>query len=120
VIDQFVALSDLLDLLGDLCPDCQEKLRKRMASPGPMVPLRPGLKKIIEDVCVLNGVTLGAILSKAKDRKLVEARREVVIKARMEGYSLPMIGRALNKHHTSILHLLRTTKKLPPSALVLP
>lgn len=38
---------------------------------------------------------------------LVAARREFAFCARKMGMSLPRIGRALNRHHTTVLNLLR-------------
>ena len=46
---------------------------------------------------------------KGHDRRacVMAAKREVVTALREKGWSLPMIGRALGKHHTSVLYLLK-------------
>lgn len=39
--------------------------------------------------------------------ELVEARRQFAQAAKRAGFSTPAIGRALHRHHTSVLHLLK-------------
>jgi chromosomal replication initiation ATPase DnaA len=49
-----------------------------------------------------------AILSSDRAPLLVEARRQLCLRMRERGWSLPRIGRALGaRHHTTVLHLLR-------------
>ena len=46
------------------------------------------------------------VLGPYKSKQLVAIRRSVATHMRSLGYSLPRIGRELNRHHTSILNLL--------------
>ena len=50
------------------------------------------------------------IRSQSRRQDLVERRWEIAVAARAKGYSLPSIGRALNRDHTTILHALRQSK----------
>jgi hypothetical protein len=52
-------------------------------------------------------LTLRQFRSECRLGKYVEARRKLCIRARGCNYSLPQIGRALNRDHTTVLHLLR-------------
>ena len=53
------------------------------------------------------GYTLGTIRNDRRQRQLVRARWQIIALARNEGFSLPVIGRAMNRDHTSIIHALR-------------
>lgn len=39
-----------------------------------------------------------------RHQHLVEIRRQVAIEARSLGYSFPVIGRAMNRDHSSVMH----------------
>ena len=54
------------------------------------------------------GYTLRNIRNDRRQRPLVRARWQIIALARNEGFSLPVIGRAMNRDHTSIIHALRT------------
>ena len=45
------------------------------------------------------------ILSKSKDFNLVMGRRMIAYQMRTEGYSLVSIGKKLNRHHASVIHM---------------
>ena len=53
------------------------------------------------------GYTLRNIRDNSRPRPLVRARWQIIALARNEGFSLPVIGRAMNRDHTSIIHALR-------------
>jgi DNA-binding NarL/FixJ family response regulator len=54
-------------------------------------------------------VPLEDVVGRAGERLIVEARREFVKRARRElNVSYPVIGRAINRDHTTVLHLYRT------------
>ena len=46
------------------------------------------------------------IRNKGAQREVVHARTRFAVLARNAGYSLPSIGRFLNKHHTTVLHMI--------------
>lgn len=47
------------------------------------------------------------ILTSSRDFNLVMGRRMIAYQMRLEGYSLPTIGRHLIRHHASIIHMIR-------------
>jgi chromosomal replication initiation ATPase DnaA len=66
---------------------------------------RPRIHEIISEVAKRHGVTPIAIISDRRNTKLVAARHEAMWRARNETtYSLPRIGRAFRRDHTTVLH----------------
>lgn len=47
------------------------------------------------------------ILTSARDFNLVMGRRMIAYQMRMEGYSLPTIGKHLIRHHASVIHMVK-------------
>lgn len=47
---------------------------------------------------------LAHLRSQRKDRGAVETRWAIIAEARKRGFSYPLIGRALNRDHTSIMY----------------
>jgi DNA-binding NarL/FixJ family response regulator len=71
--------------------------------------MRASLKSLLVDVCKTRCVPLEDVVGRAGERLIVEARREFVKRARRElKISYPVIGRAINRDHTTVLHLYRT------------
>lgn len=71
--------------------------------------MRASLKSLLVDVCKARCVPLEDVVGRAGERLIVEARREFVKRARRElKISYPVIGRAINRDHTTVLHLYRT------------
>jgi hypothetical protein len=62
----------------------------------------------LEEIAGAAGTTLAELRGPSTRRALVEIRRIAARYLRERGCSLPEIGAALNRDHTSILHLLRT------------
>ena len=62
------------------------------------------MSDLSKSIINLHGITLNEAKSKSRRPDILLARIEIVKKLRSEGYSLPMIGRFLNKHHTSIIY----------------
>lgn len=54
-----------------------------------------------------HGISVGELRGAGVTRKLSRTRWRIAKAARIAGFSLPTIGRALNKDHTSVLHGLR-------------
>jgi chromosomal replication initiation ATPase DnaA len=52
------------------------------------------------------------ILGPRRDRDLIQARAALACKLRQDGYSLKRIGQAMNRDHTSVLHLIQKYGKL--------
>lgn len=67
--------------------------------------IRPLIHEIISEVAKKHGVTPVAITSDRRNAKLVAARYEAMWRARNETtYSLPRIGMAFRRDHTTVLH----------------
>lgn len=54
------------------------------------------------------GVEVEDLKGRSHRRELVTVRRIFAKRAHSEGFSSPAIGRMINRHHTTILHLLQT------------
>lgn len=63
--------------------------------------------ELIRRTCKIYGVKKNDICGSDRRRSMVNIRRSAAALMRAWGFSLPEIGRALNRHHTSILWLLR-------------
>jgi len=62
-------------------------------------------------VCAKHKITKEKLLSRFRYRHLVIARKEVAEILEAAGYSYSDIGRALNRHHSAVLHSLGRTSK---------
>lgn len=62
---------------------------------------------ILSDVCLKYNCSIEQLRGSRRGDNLPKARKEVSIKLRSLGYSLPHIGRVLNKEHTTILSHVR-------------
>lgn len=60
----------------------------------------------IIDYCVKYEVDKCILLSKRRNALLVEKRKLIAKELREKGLSYPQIGKLLNRHHTTIMHLL--------------
>ena len=65
------------------------------------------LAEVTVMVCNVEGLPLRAV--RADGRKLFHVRRTIARRARAMGFSLPQIGRALNRDHTTILAALASS-----------
>jgi len=75
------------------------------------------LEEIITHVEARHRCTLEQIKATDNQQYLVRARRELATRLRGIGYSLPRIGKVIGKHHTTVLHLLKTeARKLKATA----
>lgn len=63
--------------------------------------------ELMAQVCGEHGLSEGLIVGPCKRPDLVRARRMFAILARQRGASLPDIGRALHRHHTTVMNLLK-------------
>ena len=61
----------------------------------------------IEDLCDKYGIKKIHLLSKRRDKKLIEAKKAIYQELRDTGLSYPEIGKLVNKHHTTILRVLK-------------
>jgi chromosomal replication initiation ATPase DnaA len=81
------------------CPHCKKEI------------VLPKTRSSLHEMLVLTageyGLSPYEIIIRNKTSKLVRARRAFAVWARQAGYSLPEIGRAMARHHTTVLSLLR-------------
>lgn len=68
----------------------------------------PSIREIQREVCAKHGITLHDLLSDRRQKHIVIARLEGYWRAYRETpRSLPTIGRAFRRHHTSVLSGIR-------------
>lgn len=66
------------------------------------------LKRIIEEESARYDVSYGEIIGDVREARVCPARWAVMLRLRRErNWSYPRIGRALGKHHTTVLHGVR-------------
>lgn len=68
------------------------------------------LNGILEEIASQHGSPVAELRSSKKWPALVSARRHFSKVAREAGFSFPAIGRALDRHHTTIIHLVKAEK----------
>jgi IS30 family transposase len=61
----------------------------------------------IDAFCVLNKITKKELLSKNRAPRLVKTRAVLICALRDKKLTLSQIGRAMNKHHATIIHSLK-------------
>ena len=109
-MDDMIPIYAVLELVGDLCSNCQAKVRQRIAKGQTKTGLnfvRSGVLQIVEDAAIDWKVTVDAIRARSNSPGIVMVRREIAEKARRAGYSLPQIGKAINRHHSTVVNLLQ-------------
>lgn len=68
----------------------------------------PTVREIMLTVCDREGIPVKEMLSQGRNRRLTTLRHEIMyLAASMTLLSLPTIGRAMNRDHTSVLHGIR-------------
>lgn len=71
----------------------------------------PIVAEIVSAVSLHSGVSEVAIYGPARHGKVAHARQLVMYVAHRQGLSLPVIGKALSRDHTTVLHGVRAEKK---------
>lgn len=69
-------------------------------------PTRPR-RIIVEMTAMAHGLTVQDLTGPDRHRPIVRVRWRAMAEMRREGYSLPQIGRALKRDHTTIIYGLR-------------
>jgi chromosomal replication initiation ATPase DnaA len=75
------------------------------------------LAEYVEKHAKLFGFKMSEVKGKRRGWRIVQYRRFLAKILRGSGLSLPQIGSILNRHHTSVLHLIRTEDKWERGAL---
>lgn len=110
--DIAIPIDTVLRMVTDLCPDCQSKVRRYIAENQFDVRhnIEERMRNIMQNVYEETGVTIDQMRRKDNHQKLVEARRRVAVLARKQFISYPKIAAALQKHHTTVMHLVETAE----------
>jgi chromosomal replication initiation ATPase DnaA len=74
----------------------------------------PELVTLLDRLCAESQVTTDEILARDNRWHIVKVRRIFAQSARELGYSLPAIGAALHRHHTTVMNLLVQRKLWEP------
>jgi chromosomal replication initiation ATPase DnaA len=85
-------------------------LEKQLAGFLAQVP-RAEIDAIIDLVARRHGMSIDVLRGKSRSAPLVRIRQLAMSEARDAGYSLPEIGRALNRDHTTVLHGIRRHRR---------
>ena len=80
-----------------------------------MSKLPPRVREAIQQAAEDHRLTLEAVVGRGQHATIVAARRRAAVNLRAMGFSTPEIGHYLNRHHTSVLHLLggKSPKQTP-------
>ena len=75
--------------------------------------MTPGeaIQKSIEEICLKYRISEEVLLGHSRIPYYVVARSELVGWLRMLGLSYPYIGKLMNRHHTSVIHLYKIHQK---------
>lgn len=63
-------------------------------------------QEILFAVCSEYNAKPTQVLGTGRNQHIVKVRRDIAEWMRDEGYTLPQIGHALNRHHSSIMNLI--------------
>ncbi|SRR6266852_6924621 len=108
--ETYMPLSMVRSIFDACCSACQRRVSAKLLTfqarplPTPLGPLHQLLHHIARD----HQTPVEEVTRRGNAPAMVAIRREVAKKAREQGYSLPRIGMLLNRHHTTILQLLKT------------
>lgn len=87
-------------------------LPRRFSAVPPAAPHSPrrvvALENYLRVLCREAGILIEDLRAKDNRPHLVKIRREFAQAAREQQFSLPAIGAVLNRHHSTVLHLLRS------------
>ena len=112
--EPMIKLDDFLAVIEKACPTCRKAmtgfLAARLAVRPVPTPINGVLPELLEKISKAHGFPPTELVAKNNTPKLVSARRDFCYEARKLGYSLPQIARTIGKHHTTVMHLLRTHK----------
>jgi len=112
---RLIHIDEVMSLFSGLCDSCTAKMRKSIVAL--QIPdWQSKMGRIIEETCREFHVNRQELVEGGNHQSLVKVRMVVAYRAREAGYSLPQIGRAINRHHTSIIHLLKKYKNEFPQS----
>lgn len=75
--------------------------------PAPVYEALVDIEVYIEGFAESANISISLLKGKNRARRLVNHRAQLCKALRVKGFSYPEIGKALNRHHTSIMHLVK-------------
>jgi hypothetical protein len=106
VITAGVRLEDLNNVTKHMCDECRD-LAEDLIVVQVDVPHKD-LLQLRQNVCEESGFLLSQLTGLCHDPALVSARRIFAKRAQLMGFSYSQIGKALCRHRSSVIHLVRT------------
>jgi hypothetical protein len=70
-----------------------------------------GLAEMVVAMCASQRLRLDELRGPKRDNELVKCRQEISLAARQMGYSYPLIARALNRDHTTVIYGVNRLRK---------
>ena len=71
------------------------------------LPVKDELEILLAAIAYKEGMSLRNVLT-GQHQPVVRVRRKFCKEARKLGYSFPQIGRAIGRHHSTVIHLVQT------------
>ena len=93
--------------LAELRRQIEDELHQNAQAVDPVI-----AREVLSHVSALFGLVPADILGKSQGRRCVLPRHIVAHALRERGWSLPQIGRMMNRHHTSVLYMLRKIEEM--------
>ena len=87
----------------------------------PVPPLPPNARAVISKVAADFGVPVALIVGRTRINRVVAARQEAMRRLhKLDLYSFPQIGRWFGRHHATVMHAIRGSKRAACNPLPLP
>lgn len=102
-----IRLCDLNEASKHLCQSCREIVEGLHVTSIEDIPVDEKLLKLRTRFCKNFGVTEMDLVRRSNTALLVDARRQFAALARAHGFSFPEIGKAVSRHHASVIALLQ-------------
>lgn len=72
---------------------------------------RATIRDIARSICLQKGKSVASVLGPSRKPEDCRIREIICYIAREKGFSYPQIGRAIGRHHTSVLHAVANERK---------
>ena len=73
---------------------------------------RHTFREISSEVLKKYQMSMDELLDQNQQKRYVQARREIAVQMHRQGFSLKQIGNHLDRHHTSVLNMLKPRHKV--------
>ena len=107
-MNEYIRREDVQIVLFDMCPFCRKRAEAILeARTGKAVRARPTVEELIVQVAQEYKLTAAELISPNNSPLCVVPRRVVAKLAREFRYSYPEIGKAMHRHHTTVMNLVK-------------